>query len=127
MKKAIFIIFMILIKTWTMYAQALEHSQGEILIQVKGSDDLKKIVSGISSLRRAGSFQSATALSAEQVWYKLKFDFTQYNENEVLEQVRSHRKTVTAQFNHLVAMRRNPNDPQFTAQWQWLNDGINGK
>jgi hypothetical protein len=78
-------------------------------------------------LRRSGSFHAAVALSPDQIWYKLSFDFTKYNENEILTNIRAHRKTIAAQFNHLVYMRRVPNDPQFGSQWQWFNDGINGK
>ena len=80
-------------------AQALEHTQGELLIQVRESGDLKKIISTISSLRRSQSNQSIQSLSTEDIWYKVSFDYTIYNENEVLAKVRSNHKTIAAQFN----------------------------
>jgi hypothetical protein len=48
MKKRIFIFFIVLMNVISLSAQALEHTQGEILIQVRNEPDLKKIISNIT-------------------------------------------------------------------------------
>ena len=127
MKKIFFISFMTTLFVWRLQAQALEHTQGEILLQVRDYNDLKKIIAGISPLKRSNAVATAHALSPEQIWYRISFDYTRFNENDVLDKVRADHRTVAAQFNHFISMRRNPNDPEFSTQWEWLNDGLNGK
>lgn len=109
-------------------AQALDHIQGQILIQVQEEKDLRSIISRFTPLRRANIVSQLRSLSPENQVFALDFDFVKYHEGELLEKIRKHPKTIAAQFNHFISTRQNiPNDPQFSSQWQWLNNGINGK
>lgn len=109
-------------------AQALDHVQGQILIQVQEEKDLLSIVSRFTALRRANPVDHIRSLSPDNRIYTLEFDFVKYHEGVLLEKIRKHPRTIAAQFNHFISTRQNtPNDPQFTSQWQWLNNGINGK
>ena len=125
-------LFLLLSLVFTMITalpgQALDHVQGQILIQVKEEKDLQSIVSRITALRRANSIKQLHSLSPQNQFFTLEFDFVKYHEVELLDKIRKHPKTLAAQFNHFISTRQNtPNDPQFSSQWQWLNNGINGK
>lgn len=127
MKKTLFI-FSLLILSLTSRGQALHHAQGEILVQVKNADDLKKLISQISPLRASNTIQTILPLSVTQTLYKLQFDYTRFDENEVLAKILSNKRTLGAQFNHFIKFRdRIPSDTLFKNQWQWLNNGLNGK
>ncbi len=128
MKKLIYLVLFTVVYSNPSFSQILQHTQGELLLQVAREEDLKSIISKISSLRRSHTLETATSLSPQQTHFSLRFDFSKYNENEVLEKVRSHPKTIAAQFNHFVAFRsKTPNDTLYKSQWQWANNGVNGK
>lgn len=128
MKKLFLLLSLLYTVITTLTAQALDHIQGQILIRVAAEKDVHSIISRIAPLRKANSLRQLNALSPQNQIYKLEFDFVKYHEGELLEKIRKHPKTIAAQFNHIISTRQNtPNDPQFHSQWQWLNNGINGK
>lgn len=127
MKKK-YLIFLGLLAFSTAYGQSLNHTQGEILIQVSNRQALEKVIKQVSPLRRSISNNTVKDLTTENIWYTFSFDFTQYNEDEVLRKVRNNKNVIAAQFNHFVSLRqKSVNDPQFLNQWQWYNDGVTGK
>lgn len=122
----LFILLGIFISTGFAVAQRLNRVQGDILVQVENEKAIQQIISKISPLRKSNSTYST--LSPHENWYKISFDYTLYNEYEVLSRIKSNKKTINAQFNHLIAFRqKNPNDTLLIKQWQWQNNGINGK
>lgn len=124
--KKIYIILFLLVCFDTIHSQILQHAQGEILVQTSSAEDVEKIISGISVLRKSRA--SYMPLSPASSYYKIIFDFTSINEDIMLEKIRSHKKTIAAQFNHTISFRqKNPNDTSFGKQWHWLNTGVNGK
>jgi len=128
MKKSFLFLSFLYAGILTLNAQGLDHVQGQILIQVKEEKDLHSIVSRFTALRRANPVNQLNSLSPHDQIYSLEFNFVRYNENELLEKIRNQSRTIAAQFNHFISTRHNtPDDPQFTSQWQWLNNGINGK
>ncbi|MEP7269164.1 MAG: S8 family serine peptidase, partial [Saprospiraceae bacterium] len=125
MRKIIFILGLSFLVN-SISAQMLTHTQGEILVQVSSEHDLIQLISKTSSLRR--SHADYKPLSVTETWYALYFDYSKYDENTVLEKIRNNKKTIAAQFNHFVSFRnKNPNDSLFVNQWQWLNNGVNGR
>ncbi|HNR09293.1 MAG TPA: S8 family peptidase [Saprospiraceae bacterium] len=124
MKKS-YLVLWLLCTAYFSGAQKLDHVQGEILVQVQKESDIATILSRYTALRRSGTVR---ALAPQARIYSLRFDFAKYHEGELLEKVRKHPKTLAAQFNHLITPRQNiPDDPSFSLQWQWLNNGVNGK
>lgn len=122
----LFILLGILFGTACTLAQKLNRVQGEILVQVENEKDIQQLISKISPLRKSKA--TYTSLAAQAYWYKINFDYTEYNEVEVLNKIRSNKRTIAAQFNHLISFRhKNPNDTLYSKQWQWQNTGINGK
>ena len=122
----LFIVLGILFYTGFATAQQLNRVQGDILVQVENEQDIQYLISKISPLRKSNA--NYISLSAQKTWYKISFDYTVFNEYEVLNKVRSNKKTISAQFNHTISFRqKNPNDTLFNKQWQWQNTGINGK
>ena len=87
--------------------RALNHTQGEILIQVSNRQALEKVIKQVSPLRRSISNNTVKDLTTENIWYTFSFDFTQYNEDEVLRKVRNNKNVIAAQFNHFVSLRQN--------------------
>jgi len=121
----LFILLGILIGTGCAQAQKLNRVQGEILVQVENEKDIQQLISKVSPLRRSNATYTALA---QAYWYKINFDFTEYNEYEALNKIRSNKRTISAQFNHFISFRqKNPNDTLYNKQWQWQNNGVNGK
>lgn len=124
MKKS-YLILLLICTAYFSGAQTLDHIQGEILVQVQKESDIAAIMSRFKALRRSNVVKP---LSPHTQIYSLRFDFALYHEGELLEKVKKHPKTLAAQFNHLITPRQNiPDDPSFALQWQWLNNGVNGK
>jgi subtilisin family serine protease len=60
------------------------------------------------------------------IW-KVRFDFTRIHEGDFLSEMRNDPEVVVAQYNHLLKRRSKvPDDPFFSMQWQWLNEGTPG-
>lgn len=56
------------------------------------------------------------------IWL-LRFDASSVPEERLLEALRNHGSLQEAQFNHRLAPRQIPDDPEFSKQWQFLNTG----
>jgi len=115
---------MILISvTSSSLAQRLDHIQGEIMFSLAAD------VQPSSLDRSLDLFSSDIVVAYKQVTAKpfniwlMRFDHNTINENLLLDHVANLDEVYHAQFNHIVKLRREPNDPFFDNQWQYINTG----
>ena len=123
LKKSLFLLVVLL--PVSSYSQQLDHVLGDLLVQFAtdrvGVDEFSKewrlhnqIITDLKVIRCLDK--------SSNIWL-LQFDFTKVNENHFLEAIKKHSAVLNAQFNHLIRLRKEPNDPNFLNQWQYLNDG----
>lgn len=114
----------------TLAAQRINHVQGQVLVQLSSSPDWVSPKHWAATVR--GTNGQNLGLRYEKIVSRpvnihlLSFDFTQYDEREVLAELRRNSDVVNAQFNHFVSQRAIPNDPEFGNQWQYINTGQSG-
>ena len=106
------------------FSQGLQYVQGELLVQLNDER---------SFLDFKEDYDSRYGLTYEQVTTipfdikRIIFDFAEINEHELLRILQSDQRVRFVQFNHLIEERNIPNDPEFSNQWQYLQDlGSNG-
>lgn len=125
--KKIIGLFCFLFVVSTVFAQQLDHSQGQIIVQlqenIKAEDWIK---SGQTIDGQASGLRLKKTLSNRINAHLLEFDYNTVNEEVVLRYLNTKRGIIHAQFNHFVEMRAEPNDPQFSSQWQYINTGQGG-
>lgn len=56
----------------------------------------------------------------------VSFNTASVDARSILRTIQNHPDVLLAQFNHRVSMRNVPDDPLYTSQWQYDNDGSNG-
>lgn len=122
MKKIILLTFLVALTT-IVQAQMLDHVQGTILVQLKEGVSGRDLMRGNANLK---DFTLHRQISEPMNIYTLGFDFTQFNEDEMLRKVWREDAIINAQFDHFVSMRLTPDDPQFADQWQYINTGQSG-
>lgn len=111
-------------------AQTSSHVPGEILLQLQPNSDAtlwrqtkleKKTQSAYPCIQ-----EFVPVAPALNIW-KIQFDPNCIAETQLLNLVRQDPAVALAQFNHFVELRgTTPNDPLFSQQWQWYNQGQNG-
>jgi subtilisin family serine protease len=124
----LFLLFLVFVMPQNIQAQQLDHILGDLLIQIPLGEspddlieDLKYFNNNVTHLKT-----ERTLRSDFNIWL-LHFDYNQINEISFLNHIRNHRLIEFAQFNHILSERQTvPDDPQFSQQWQWLNDGSGG-
>ncbi|MEO1625047.1 MAG: GEVED domain-containing protein [Bacteroidota bacterium] len=102
----------------TVYGQALEHVQGELLIQLEKGLSPAEFNDRLQNNRTAARLQIHKAISPSQNIWRLSFDHNQINEYDLLAHIQGLAGVHLAQFNHLVHDRMEPNDQFFSQQWQ---------
>jgi serine protease len=122
MKKHLFsALFIALFAALNLTAQEAEtvrssdHVSGEILFQLL---DNQLVEAFENVLKNSGQ----TALNIEEIAptlhiYRLRFDASKTDENQLLNQLKRDPSVSAAQFNHFVELRGTPNDPLFKEQW----------
>src|SRR5690349_12480830 len=108
-----------------LYAQRLEHRLGYMLIQIDKKSSLNDILSKSSS-RFSSNIELEKTISERLGIYLLHFDFARVHEVKLLQDLRQNEHVINAQFDHLTTQRNIPDDPEFTSQWQWVNNGQTG-
>lgn len=113
---------------FSIFAQKLSHVEGDILIQLKPGQSIRQTVVQLSkTLDNSTEIKVIEELSSPMHIWLLHFDPTTVNERAVLEKTRSLPGVQNAQFNHFLTLRETaPDDPNFGAQWQWVNNGQGG-
>lgn len=106
-------------------SQKLDHRLGYILIQLEKDVSPERVLAEHSS-RIQGELVPERVISQRLGIYLIKFDFSRIHERHLLDQLRADRQVRTAQFDHILINRAEPNDPELFSQWQWLNNGQTG-
>lgn len=113
-----------LIFTITAQGQQLDHVQGELIVQLHPKiENIQSVLTRYAIYSGRNTLvKTKRCLSETMNIWQLKFDFTTIHERQFLQTLRNDRLVYNAQFNHLLAPRNTPNDPDFIRQWQYLND-----
>ncbi len=113
---------------FTLLSQQLDHKLGDILVQLKNDKNIHSLVDEYQ-LFKGDSTQLEIKKSVVpdlNIWL-LQINYVLIDELVFLEKIKRHPSILNAQFNHFTALRSTiPNDPEFSNQWQYLNDGTNG-
>lgn len=117
--------------SWTSEAQQLDHVLGEIIVEVRDDNGLNNL---LKDLREDSAFRSSssTFLEARNIMkepmnlWVLKVDHNAVNELHFMEKALKNKHVLLAQQNHITRLRAVPNDPAFSQQWQFINDGQGG-
>ncbi len=126
MLKKIFLFF-VLTHCVSVHAQNFpDHVPGQIILCLQPGSTPEFLHTIIPSISGRYEPIAIEEISADQRLWLLKFDTGVFNENNLLRLVRSIPKVKVAQFNHRIRDRKIPNDPQYSKQWQWKNNGIGG-
>ena len=110
------------------FSQALDAVQGEFLIQMKKGAHPQALVDAYTSKRgSAARLKVAKKVKAPMEVWKLRFDHNTVSQSQLLVELSRDPMVNVIQNNHFVKLRQTiPDDPQFSSQWQWFNDGSNG-
>ena len=111
-------------------AQAPNHVPGEILLQLQPNSDVTLWAQNKLEKKAQAGYTCIQAFvpvaSVLNIW-KIQFDPNCIAETQLLNLLRQDPSVAQAQFNHYVELRgTTPNDPLFSQQWQWYNQGQNG-
>ena len=109
----------------SLLAQKLDHMLGYMIIQVQEPEHLT-LVTREHSARFRSEIRVEKTLSRRLGIYLVGFDHSRVNELELLQELRSDRHVIVAQFDHITTNRGEPNDPMLADQWQWINAGQTG-
>ena len=128
MKKIFYTLLLCLIGFGTsLTAQQLNHAQGEILIKTEKNGVLRNAIQDFATIDGVSTNLHLKKVVVKNLdMYLLGFDFAAINENVMLQKLARHDDILTAQFNHLIDLRLEPNDAQFAQQWQYINMGQDG-
>ncbi len=105
-------------------AQSLKHKQGELIVKLKPSVSIDKFLqtqNQSKDLTHSCNLKQAV-IPRENMWL-ISFDFSEVDEKELLDEIFKSIEVEYAQFNRLVSLRAEPNDPRFSSQWQYINNG----
>ena len=119
---------LLLLSFASLYAQNRNHVGGDLIVQLKPKAQIQTTIAHFSRLNgQSAKLRAVEELSAPLRIWLLHFDDQSANENEVLDKIRQIPSVQAAQFNHFISLRETvPSDPNFSAQWQWVNTGQNG-
>ncbi len=108
-------------------SQKLDHVLGEIIVELPMDLRPESFLEERSSFRgRTIEIKSYPVISYPKNIWRICIDHKTVNEIEFMEELQGRRQVIAAQQNFILQYRRTPNDPQFSAQWQFINDGSNG-
>ncbi len=105
-----------------------QYRPGEFLIQLHKSDNIQFLK---SQLKKKGLINIETVSKRFNI-YLLTFNTKALNQQSMLNELKSKKQVVNAQFNHFLSLRGAddldsiPDDPNFSGQWSLQNTGQNG-
>ncbi len=115
----------LLLAALSLSGQRLDHRLGFIMVQLEPDYPLDRLLAEQSN-RAHGILKLDRVLSNRLGIYLLRFDHTTMHERNLLQQFRSDRHVMKAQFDHVLKWRATPDDPMYDMQWQWRNLGQTG-
>ena len=112
----------------SIFSQQLDHVLGDLLIHIDKGEDIRTITKEYRQFDGIPTqIEIEKAIVPSMNIWLLHIDHNTIDEILFLEKIKRHPIVINAQFNHLTKLRSTiPNDPEFSNQWQYLNDGTNG-
>ncbi len=100
---------------------------GQILVSLQEGKTAHQIARGLSRVNGAlTDFEVLKHVTPYMNIWLVGFDEQAVPMDAMLRAVKNHYLVEVAQVNHLVTHRAVPNDPLYSSQWQYNNDGSNG-
>ncbi len=122
-RSCLFVLFICAV--FSLEAQVVNHKPGEFLI--KTDHPIERVIKAHQTFEgKATGLRSVKKLAPNFNIYKVSFDFGNIHEEHFLREIRNNRMVEVVQYNHIVANRAIPNDPEFPDQWQYINTGQSG-
>jgi subtilisin family serine protease len=103
--------------------QETQYIENELLIQVKSAYLEEELMAEINGLAKVDEF---TLLSKHVHIWQLKFKGEPLDLLKLKRKIGNLNGVETVQLNHLVELRNQPNDPNYSSQWQHFNAGSPG-
>ena len=125
--KSFLLLFLLLLVFINTQAQRLEFVQGEFIVQFTSDESARQFQQNIAQTRQSKGIQKMTLL-CDSPWkiYTINIDYISVDENLFLQKLRDDKSIVVAQRNRKGVLRNIPNDPLFSSQWQYINNGLSG-
>lgn len=108
------------------FAQNPEVVPGDLLVSLKAGATAEQLSVDLRELngKTTGFFVKEQIATQMNIWL-VGFDDQAIPMDEMLNTVKGHPLVEIAQFNHKIEAHSTPNDPLYTEQWQYNNDGSN--
>ena len=102
--------------------------QGDVLVKILPNASIDVVVNKANE-QQGNQIQlrvKKVVAKSLHIW-QLQFDQTVVSHEELLRALENMPEVLIAQNNHIIEKRQTtPNDPEFSNQWQYINDGSNG-
>jgi subtilisin family serine protease len=121
MNKTVVIIFItLMLFSFSAFSQSAAHESRdintEIIVKLKHDDVLSDVLSIINT-ERAGSVWLVKKITKSMPVFLLQFDDQKWEKNALLSRLKGLNTVRIAQANYAVEKRTEPNDPEFSSQW----------
>lgn len=126
--KSIFITTLLfLVLSAKVQAQDLNYVQGDVLVQLSPNGDAATLAARFKHWEGTPTriYVKRQVSQNLNIWL-YHFNYKKIDEHRFLTALKASRLVIEAQWNHLVKKRATPNDPLFSNQWQYINDGSSG-
>ncbi|MCI5056935.1 MAG: S8 family peptidase [Flavobacteriales bacterium] len=120
LSRKIFAGFVVLALTFNLSAQVVDnYVENEILVQISSEHFSKDLEQAIST---NAELMEKELLSRHMRIWRLRFNEIG-STNDFIQALKSIEGIEEAQLNHILSLRNQPNDPQYSSQWQHFNQG----
>jgi serine protease len=124
-----FVITMTLISSMILSAQLHNEVPGEYIIRVQHESSIIRLRSAITDSRSSGNGQILTyhqVMKAPFHLWLVKYNGSGQQEESYIKFLKDNPEVVSVQKNRYLTHRVIPNDPEYSKQWQYRNDGSSG-
>lgn len=112
------IFFCFLLVFGCLKAQNSAHRKGQLLLQMQKKTGIEHVISKLDEKSGTKTITGLEVLDEDFRFYRLLFDTTAVNENNLLELISGVNGVEAVQFNHIISPRSvNPNDTYWDKQW----------
>ncbi len=128
MKKIFTYTLLLMVSCLTLQAQKLDHVLGDVMVKMTPQGNVRQLQQRMQTFRgKPTQLAIVRELSKPMRIWLLHFDHATIHEVQFLAELRRQPEVEVAQFNHIFEERETtPDDPNFSAQWQWVNTGQSG-
>lgn len=121
-----FVLCFLTVSPDTLFAQSLDHKQGELLVKLKPNQEIDSFLESFESRHfQSKIFDAKPLVKALNIW-QFNFDFTIHKAESLKRKLWQDQTVEQIQYNHFVNSRAVPNDELFDEQWHHLNLLLNG-